>query len=69
MSQREVFAALKRLGGTATAIAIRAELARSTDHAKANISLGLRRLVDLGYVEKLGDGRFRIVEEFQDGDV
>ena len=66
----EVFAALKRLGGTATAIAIRDELARSTNPwAKANISPGLRRLVDLGYVEKLGDGRFRIVEEFQDGDV
>ena len=66
MSQREVFAALKRLGGTATAKAIREDVIRNTNSwAKSNIGLGLRRLVDLGYVEKLGDGRFRIVEEFQ----
>ena len=58
--------ALKRLGGTATAKAIREDVIRNTNSwAKSNIGLGLRRLVDLGYVEKLGDGRFRIVEEFQ----
>jgi predicted transcriptional regulator len=67
MSQREVFAALKRLGRAATAKEIIEELAIGTDQiARSNISLRLRRLATLGYINKLDDGRYQIVEEFPD---